>query len=150
MNIFVLQVRDKIHHIVARIKSMHPRTIIRAAFVGYRDYSDDARVISSAFFSGPSVAASLKTFAASVLADGGDDAAEDVFSGLEAVADLDWSSAGTRLLVHIADAPMHGMEFHDKHVDDDFPSGDYLRRSIREILSKLQNNCKIQVRGKLS
>ena len=43
-------------------------------------------------------------------APGGGDAAEDVFSGIEAAQALQWQ-AGSRVLVHVADAPCHGSEF---------------------------------------
>ena len=42
---------------------------------------------------------------------GGGDAAEDVFSGIEAAQALKWQ-AGSRILVHVTDAPCHGSEFH--------------------------------------
>ncbi len=47
-----------------------------------------------------------------VCAEGGADSPEDVFSGLEAVGRLAWASQ-TRLLVHIADSPMHGRAYND-------------------------------------
>lgn len=139
------QVRDRIHDVVQQIKAMHPRTIIQAAFVGYRDYEDWQKILVSGFFRGDSVAASLQAFAAKVQATGGDDLAEDVFSGLEAVAKLSWSSAGTRLLIHIADAPMHGIRFHEEGFGDNYPNGDKYQRSISAILRTLQIDCKIEV-----
>ena len=54
----------------------------------------------------------FKSFVGSVRATGGGDAAEDVFSGIEAAQALAWE-AGSRILVHVADAPCHGCEFHD-------------------------------------
>jgi hypothetical protein len=44
--------------------------------------------------------------------DGGFDAAEDVIGGLDQILKLTWT-AKTRLVVFIADAPGHGIEFHD-------------------------------------
>ncbi|GFH20633.1 alpha-protein kinase vwkA [Haematococcus lacustris] len=37
----ISMVRDKVNSIVQGIKGMHPRTVMRLAFVGYRDYHDE-------------------------------------------------------------------------------------------------------------
>ncbi|MCO5600327.1 hypothetical protein L7F22_054437 [Adiantum nelumboides] len=48
-------------------------------------------------------------------AKGGNDTAEDVFSGLEALSKLDWT-AHNRVVYHIVDAPCHGTQFHDSKI----------------------------------
>ena len=53
----------------------------------------------------------FKTFVAGVAAQGGKDFTEDVFGGLSAAANLNWRSPN-RVLVHIADAPCHGLQYH--------------------------------------
>ena len=51
---------------------------------------------------------------------GGMDVAEDVVGGLEAAAKLSWTSYQNRkVLVHFADAPCHGAEYHTLKPDDD-------------------------------
>jgi hypothetical protein len=56
---------------------------------------------------------------------GGDDCAEDVAGGLEVALQQEWGGeSGTRLILHIADAPAHGLHFHDELISDRFPKGD--------------------------
>ena len=40
-----------------------------------------------------------------------------------------------RLIVHIADAPCHGRQFHN--LEDDYPDGDKLKRDLASILENL-------------
>lgn len=74
-----------------------------------RDYADDPSVQTLPFTAD---LAAFKTIVGSIAATGGGDAAEDVFSGLQAVAQLDWQ-AGSRVLVHVADCPCHGFAYHN-------------------------------------
>ncbi|KAL2630193.1 hypothetical protein R1flu_014879 [Riccia fluitans] len=74
--------------------------------------------------------------------DGGD-FAEDVFTGLEKAAKLDWQ-AMNRLLIHIGDAPCHGRQFHDGvGLFDSYPEGDKYKRNISTILQRLRENCEV-------
>lgn len=43
----------------------------------------------------------------------GVDWCEDMFNGFHEIHGLDWDPDATRHLVHIADAPPHGAQFHD-------------------------------------
>ena len=63
----------------------------------------------------------IKEFAAKLAATGGGDAPEDLVGGWRQALDLDWK-AGTRVLIHITDAPCHGKKYHD--CGDSYPSGD--------------------------
>ncbi|KAL6748372.1 kinase-like domain-containing protein [Haematococcus lacustris] len=148
----ISMVRDKVNSIVRGIKGMHPRTVMRLAFVGYRDYHDEEPLVISPFFEGHDAASHLSSFAAGVQAQTLDpygDYAEDVFSGLEAVCGLAWNSQGSRILVHIADAPCHGREFHNldsaEEGLDNYIDGDLHNRSIEAILHKLQHELRLQV-----
>ena len=55
---------------------------------------------------------------------GGDDDAEDVCSALIRVHRLSWDGADVQMVVHIADAPAHGIHYHDPSISDRFPEGD--------------------------
>ena len=90
------------------------------AFVGYRDYGDRMR-FHTLHFMGPR---DLVGCMDAIHAEGGTDIAEDVAGGLLAVRELNWSNSDVRTIVHIADAPCHGMAFHDVHISDRFPAGD--------------------------
>ncbi|KAF5836649.1 kinase-like domain-containing protein [Dunaliella salina] len=108
-------------------------TSMRAAFVGYRDYGEK---LDWCDFT--SDMRGFKDWVGKLRADGGGDAAEDVFSGLEQAAKLSWTKGdGAKLVFIIADAPCHGLSFHDG-VYDEHPGGDKHRRSAVTLLCDLQ------------
>jgi len=141
----IAMVRSGLQTIVQMIRGVYPRVKFRVAFVGYRDYADASRleVIGFQNIATDSDFSTWQRRIQSIRATGGGDAAEDVFSGLEAVTQLQWRSKGSRFLVHIADAPCHGLDYHGPKISDDYPAGD--PRDIKQILAKLKNNLGIQV-----
>ncbi len=131
-------VKEQIKEMAAGVEKAYPDVKLRVAFVAYRDYEDDFVTETCEF------TYHLSTFikALSELhAIGGGDDAEDVFSGLQGIASLNWTSQN-RLLFHIADAPCHGRRFHNG-VSDEFPRGDMHGRRIEDLLSSLRTDCKI-------
>ena len=56
--------------------------------------------------------AAFKAFVGGIAMYWSRDLAEDVFTGLQAVQSLTWQ-AGSRVLVHVGDAPCHGQAFHE-------------------------------------
>ncbi|KAG2485289.1 hypothetical protein HYH03_015964 [Edaphochlamys debaryana] len=149
-------VRDKVLAIADDIRARFPSLRLRVAFVGYRDYDDPVPLTSLDFVgiapkatqhtataAGGTAAgdgsARFRTFVGGIRAEGGGDAPEDVFSGLEAAAGLSWASAN-RLLVHVADAPMHGHRYHELGglSADSHPAGDKKGRSGAQILESLR------------
>lgn len=122
--------RQEILSIVKSMDAKHPHADIRVAFVGYRDHGDADRVFVHDFSDVPTLYAYLH----SVVAKGGDDAAEDVAGGLRQAHTLSWSGADLCLLYHIADAPAHGTLYHDEEVSDHYPEGDPLGLDPATIL----------------
>jgi hypothetical protein len=49
---------------------------------------------------------------------------------------MSWQS-GVRIVVHVADAPAHGMEYHDPTVDDDYPNGSVDGTDPKGIVARL-------------
>jgi hypothetical protein len=90
------------------------------AFVGYRDYGDQLR-FHTFHFMGPR---ELVGCIEDIHALGGNDTAEDVAGGLLAARELNWTNSDVRTIVHIADAPCHGLQFHARNVGDRYPQGD--------------------------
>lgn len=112
-------VHAKIADIVDSSMASFPDVAIQVAFVGYRDVD----VSPSQRFEVVPFTADVASFSESVLAvgcHGGDDEAEDVLGGLQRAlaADLDWSSAHIKVIVHIGDSPHHGAIFHDGGCND--------------------------------
>lgn len=137
-------IKSTVTSMAAGLMASYPECKLRVAFVPYRDYEDmeqdDMEVCDfTASFSGPDSVFSQSL--SLVYAAGGGDDAEDVFSGIARVAQLSWD-ATNRLLIHVADAPCHGMQFHDG-VGDHYPAGDKLGRSIGSQLQILYEVCHI-------
>jgi hypothetical protein len=120
MDPWIRTARHEILNIIEHAEEMHPHADIQVAFVGYRDYGDDERVLVHDFSDVPALYAYLST----VVAKGGDDGAEDVAGGFRQAQTLNWTRADLCLLYHIADAPAHGMDYHNEDVSDTYPEGD--------------------------
>jgi hypothetical protein len=113
---------------------------LRFAFVAYRDYED---VPSVEFLDFTHKIKEFKVFVRGVVATGGGDACEDVFSGLEKAGQLSWNTAqgAARALYHMADSPCHGRRFDNfgtEKDDDHYLDGDLQGRDLKTLLSRLQ------------
>ncbi|KAF5831211.1 hypothetical protein DUNSADRAFT_13448 [Dunaliella salina] len=128
----------RIHGFAAKLRWQYRSLQLRIAFVGYRDHDlpVDQRITVIPFTEDLD---GFKQRLAGVFATGGADEPEDVFGGLEAAGQLDWDASldTCRQLIHIADAPCHGSEYHS--LLDDYPSGDPQQRDLAALLDKLQN-----------
>jgi hypothetical protein len=119
MGSYITATKSTIQQIVRRITTNLCRVVARVAFVGYRDFCDGDRRLTVLDFT-----TDLNAFKAHVEAQpatGGGDEAEDVFGGLDAAIRLTWTSA-SKIIVHVADAPCHGLAFHDG-CGDNYPGG---------------------------
>lgn len=92
----------------------------RIAFVGYRDYMDAQR-FEIVDFVDRNELDRVRRHIQSIEAIGGGDTPEDLSAALARVEELSWLST-TKVLIHVTDAPCHGVKYHD--VDDDRPEGD--------------------------
>lgn len=129
--------KDHIKKMVTDIKSNSKEdSVIRLAIVAYRDYKDDPPFDIMDFTQDVQT---FETFMSLLQAKGGDDCAEDVFTGLEKCSDLTWMSEA-RMIVHLADAPCHGALYHSSSVSDNYLNGDIYNRSISKIFQDLVDN----------
>lgn len=112
--------KTKIGEMVDKVTSEHTEADVEVALVGYRDYDDRERFVIVDFTTPEAVMERLRN----VEAEGGGDEAEDVARALQQTLGLFWDNAEVRMVVHIADAPAHGVMFHGGHVSDQFPNGD--------------------------
>lgn len=115
--------RDQIQQMIANMREEFPRTEFRVGFVGYRDYGDHERTIVLPFSADID---GLRHAISRIEAAGGSDIAEDVVSGLQLAENMFHTVplSTVRHIIHIADAPAHGMQFHPPHISDRFPRGD--------------------------
>lgn len=120
MEPWIEQAKSKISEMTLAINTKHPNAEILVGFVGYRDYGDDNRITVIPFQAPKHTMREIRY----VTAEGGDDAAEDVAHAVMEAHHLDWREADVKCVIHIADAPAHGLQFHGPAVSDRFPRGD--------------------------
>jgi hypothetical protein len=133
-------VKRKIQDLVNSIHNSSENTkIIRLSIVAYRDYDDEPRYETLNFTENID---EFKNFLENLKAKGGDDQAEDVFTGLQQVNLMNWNSEA-RILIHFADAPCHGSIFHEPYISDNYPEGDKENRNIYVLLRNLVDYCNI-------
>jgi hypothetical protein len=115
--------RDEIRLIVSATRQTYTEADIEVAFVGYRDYGDTVPSIVIPFMRDLDA---MRARIGQIDAVGGSDIAEDVAGGVRDAVELFPSTprTGVRHIVHIADAPPHGMQFHAPRVSDRYPNGD--------------------------
>lgn len=124
--------KDKIVDTLDSIHQRYPNYKISAAFIGYRDFHDERQFIRLDFTENIQ---QLQDSIMDVVAEGGDDICEDVAGAYRFVNGLEWH-ADVRCVFHIADAPTHGLEYHDDHIEDDYPDGHpyiNLKQEVREL-----------------
>ncbi|KAK9816181.1 hypothetical protein WJX74_006003 [Apatococcus lobatus] len=142
---FVEAVRTKAAEIIASANDIHPQAVIRLALVGYRDYDDNLRShVEFIDFVEKEDFGALKDFMEHLVAKGGDDWAEDIAGGLQAVGQLTWKSS-TRLVVHFVDYPAHGRKYQEDRAHGDeqydrFPDGDPSGLLLEQLIQNLASN----------
>ena len=109
MGEFIHLVMDNVHEIIRALKLRFGGFSIRIGVLGYRDVHDRNRFETLNFTDNVD---EVKNFLASIKVEGGDDLAEDVNGAFQQMLKLKWESS-TRVVIHIADAPCHGREFHN-------------------------------------
>ena len=121
MEKFVDFTKEKINSIINKIKE-ETTVIVRLGFVGYRDYLDNKNM---EYYKFPELSTDVEFFRtslASVKVGGGGDC-EDMVGGLVNALEYDWKS-NTKFAFLIADAPCHGIQFHEVANFDTHDEGD--------------------------
>jgi hypothetical protein len=133
MEPWIQAAKDHIVTIVNKTQQETPEAEVRVAFVGYRDYGDSPQIIRQNFGNADMLLDRIDN----VHAKGGHDIAEDVAGGLMNVRTLAWDVIAVKSIVHIADAPPHGMQFHEPWISDRFSQGDPDGKNPLSILQSL-------------
>ena len=110
---------------------------IRASFIAYRDEGDSPRFQAIDFRSGTRLN-EVTNLINSVTASGGGDFPEDVAGGLWQAYGRSWRATGTKILVHVADAPAHYREYHP-YASSDRTYWTKPAMDPKEILTRLGN-----------
>ena len=120
MEPWIEQAKSKIWDMTRTVREEEPDAEILVGFVGYRDYGDANRSVVIPFQDAKHTMRHIRD----VFAEGGDDEAEDVAHAMMDAHHMDWREADVKMVVHIADAPAHGLQFHSSSVSDRYPRGD--------------------------
>jgi hypothetical protein len=111
--------KERIVDTIQTIRTSHPTCQIQVGFVGYRDFHDSTHIIRIPFTTDVQM---LQDSIMDVVAEGGDDTCEDVAGAYRFVNTFQWYG-DVRCVFHIADAPNHGLDYHEETVDDNYPDG---------------------------
>ncbi|CAG8731609.1 8313_t:CDS:1 [Acaulospora morrowiae] len=113
---------------------MEPKIKVRLGFIGYRDHCDSKRFECLNFTDSHE---EFKDFVAKVVATGGGDTPEDVLGGLnEAITTMTWRNV-IRVLLHVCDAPPHGLRFNN--LADTYPEGDPNGLTAEDVLENMKS-----------
>ncbi|KAL6055637.1 VWFA domain-containing protein [Balamuthia mandrillaris] len=121
MGSWIDAVKDSIQQMAFDLQSEHPQNSFFWSFVRYTDYDQPASTRTS-YLPFTNQLSTFKSFVGGIVANGGGDGPEDVMGGLQVMLDLPWTQQATKVLIHIADAPCHGKQYHS--LADDYPGGD--------------------------
>jgi hypothetical protein len=128
---------------IKSIKDKFPKKTVRLSLVGYRDVGDEHPFVVLDFTQEPNEVADLIRFATLT---GGGDIPEDVLGALLKVEALQWVGS-RRFLIHITDAPCHGIRYHVLGEQKDlYPKENPYDVGTETCESKLLNLCKKNVR----
>lgn len=138
MSAWIQAAKEQIEAIVEKTRHEYASSDLRfeVAFVGYRDYGDEFQHVVVPFTGVDQFLFEVR----GIVASGGDDIAEDVAGGVRKVLQLNWNDGDVRTLIHIADAPPHGLDYHEPHISDRFPEGDPRGNDLRVLLRELAHD----------
>lgn len=130
--------KEEIHKVIEKTRAQHGSDLLfEVALVAYNDYDDAGGHSDPIVVPFTTDTDAIYETLAVTHAAGGWDAAEDVAGGMECVLKLAWDSDAVWHLVHLADAPPHGREYHEPWVSDQFPNGDPRGKDLNEMLASL-------------
>jgi hypothetical protein len=132
-------VKRHIQDLVDKIQADETNSTIRLGLVAYRDYDDNPMYETYPFSEDVQA---FRDFLTNLRAMGGGDEAEDVLTGFEVATQMNWESQA-RMVVHFADAPCHGIDYHRGCVSDTYKQGDKYGRTSSSLLSHLKDGCMV-------
>ncbi|RHZ65930.1 hypothetical protein Glove_310g22 [Diversispora epigaea] len=138
MSNHIAAAKDCILQVMEYINNTNPCIRVQFGFCGYRDHCDIYNNSRLQVFDFTNSYQEFRNNLSTVPADGGGDFPEDVLGGLDAaITKMTWRG-GTRVILHIGDAPPHGRRFY--YGDDKYPDGDPYGLTAESVLEKMQLN----------
>ena len=145
MSSYISKSIETVHNIIKKMAELSVGSTDRSvkfAFVAYKDHCDPKVTLTQPLTD----EATVKSFIATLKADGGGDGPEAVFDGMnDAVYKANWREHSMRFMFHIADAPPHGKEF-TGGMADNHPGGCPCGLKIEKIASQMKE---LNIRYKL-
>jgi len=134
MDMWIDAVKNQISLLSKKLRDQFPSASFKFSFVRYTDF--DVGSDRTTYLDFTSDISEFVEFVSKIRAGGGDDGPEDVFGGLHcALNSLTWSQTTTKVLIHYADFPCHGREYHD--MKDLYPDGDPKGITCDDLMTKL-------------
>lgn len=133
--------KDRIDDIVRKIQHECSNCSIYVAFIGYRDFHDEEQFIKVDFTEDIE---SLQNTISTIVAEGGDDACEDVAGAYRFANGLEWFG-DIKHVFHITDAPNHGSIYHEEEIEDDYPKGHPYINLKQEVFDLATNDIHLTV-----
>eukprot|EP01133_Synstelium_polycarpum_P009750 gene9750-11386_t len=131
------QVKRDIASVQDNLSKRFANLDLRFAFVRYTDMDMGASRTTSLDFTNSTP--TFVGFVNNIIANGGGDTPEDVFGGLQAVFNLNWRQSSTKVLIHIADAPCHGIMYHS-FGGDSYPNGYPEGVTHHQLMASISSN----------
>mmetsp|Transcript_21172 Transcript_21172/g.45964 ORF Transcript_21172/g.45964 Transcript_21172/m.45964 type:complete len:580 (+) Transcript_21172:3227-4966(+) len=137
----ILQMQEQL---IQKLGNKGRAAIVRMGFVAYRDF-DGSPGGGDYALGGIKVhkltknVASVRKLIQEQEPCGGGDGPEDIAGGIECCLQSKWK-AKARFVVLVADAPCHGLKYHDFGDDESYPDGDPKGRDIEQMLRQLSSD----------
>ena len=122
MQVHINNVKNNIRNLLDDLSKRYLNHSARISFVGYRDYYDDTTGLTMNFVDSSKHLKVFYNHIQKIAAFGGGDSCENVYSGFVLANSLSWTNS-TKILIHIADCPSHGIKY-SNGLDDHFPNED--------------------------
>jgi len=140
MRSWIHESKQKLQQSLERLRNRGLYSKVRGAFIGYRDFSEeDETDPARGHFCVNDFTDKLEDISKAIaqqVAYGGGDGPEDVLGALEKAANLNWQHK-VRVIMHVTDAPSHGVAYHSEEARDDYPEMGLVERG-EAILRKLK------------
>ena len=141
VNLYLEDIKSNFTNMIQKIQANCPMATIYIGFVGYLDILDlqlGDKYINIDF---TTKIDDIKGKIEDLNSHGGGDIAEDVYGAFEMALKMDWQG-NSRFAILAADAPCHGIEFHEKNIKgyDNYPKGypenSDIKQLVREFAQK--------------
>lgn len=135
MQPWIDSVKTKISKMIELVTEKYPGAKFRVGYVVYRDFDMKEKSMEICDFTNKysEVESKLKE----VIATGGADGPEDINGGMQVLlTKMAWKSTNAKIIIHFADAPCHGRDFHNFSDSHPNPESDKPWDKILKTLKK--------------